>query len=90
MQLFARNLRKILRILKHRLITLLKEEKLGGIEFIHRSLEGGEVHLCELDQGSFLDEKDEEEEKHVDILMNYLESLDRQEDVLKQEPNEAK
>jgi hypothetical protein len=88
MQLFARKLRRSLRSLKHRLSALLKKEKLRGVEFRQRSLTEEEVHFCEPEQGGILGE-DEEEERHVESLMNYLGSSDQHEDVLTEEENEA-
>jgi len=56
MQLYARKMRKSLRILNHKLSSLLKKEKLIGVEFKKRTLTKEGVHLCEPEQGLFLGE----------------------------------
>jgi len=47
-----------------------------------------EVHFCEPEQGGILGE-DEEEERHVESLMNYLGRSYQHKEVLKEESNEA-
>jgi hypothetical protein len=76
--------------LKHRLSAWMKKEKLRGVEFRKRSLAEEGVHLCEPEQGLFLDEDDEKVERPIESLMGYVESSDQHEDVLTEEANEAK
>jgi hypothetical protein len=71
------------------LCYLLMKENILGVEFRDRSLVEEEVHLCEEEQGLFLDKEDEEEERLTVSVMNYLESSYQHDDVLKEEPNEA-
>jgi hypothetical protein len=70
-----------LRRLKHRLSVFLKKEKLKGVEFGKRSLAEERFHFCEPEYGGILGE-DEEEERPIGSLMNYLGSSYQHEDVL--------
>jgi hypothetical protein len=73
--------------LKHRLSAQLRNEKLREVEFKKRLKTEREVHFCEPEQGSILGEGDGEdvEERHVESLMDCVESSEQHEDLMMSE-----
>jgi hypothetical protein len=72
------------------LSAFLKKEKLRGADFRHRSLEEEGVHLCEPEQGYILGDDDMGDERLTTSLMDYVEISDQHEDVMREEPIEAR